>query len=215
MPSFAHSTAVQLSLIQELATVLQAARIPYRLFGGWGVDFLVGEITRPHSDVDLILWRRDAPAIRRILGERGYAGRPSPSGPELDARFCKQDQLVEIMFLQEQEGGGACWGDWRLPPDALAARDGRLGEISCPVVSPRLLLGCKGGGLGRVRGGLLRVPDPAGSPARRPSLPHRRPLPPAPRGAGLRSRATVGVDRRGRRLPVPRPAARPPPVPEQ
>jgi Aminoglycoside-2''-adenylyltransferase len=143
MLSSAHPTAAQLSLIQELTLVLRAARIPHWLFGGWAVDFLVGEITRPHSDVDLIIWRRDVPAFRQILVERGYAERPSPSGPELDAQFCKQDQPVEIMFLQEQEDGGACWGDWRLPPDALEARDGRLGEIICPVVSPRLLLGCK------------------------------------------------------------------------
>jgi hypothetical protein len=143
MLSSADPTAVQLSLIQELTTVLRAARIPHWLFGGWVVDFLVGEITRPHSDVDLIIWRRDVPAFRQLLVEGGYTERPSPSGPELDARFCKQGQLVEVMFLHEQEDGGACWGDWRLPPDALEAGHGRLGEILCPVVNPRLLLGCK------------------------------------------------------------------------
>jgi hypothetical protein len=143
MRSSADPTAVQLSLIQDLTTVLRAARIPHWLFGGWAVDFLLGEITRPHSDVDLILWRRDVPVLRQILVERGYTERPSPSGPELDARFCKEGELVELMFLHEQEDGGAGWGDWRLPPDALEAQLGRLGEILCPVVSPRLLLGCK------------------------------------------------------------------------
>ena len=50
------------------------------------------------------------PAFRQILEERGYAEHPSPSGPELDARFCKQGQFVEIMFLQEQADGGAWAG---------------------------------------------------------------------------------------------------------
>jgi hypothetical protein len=138
------SSAVQLSLIQEITTVLRAVRIPHWLFGGWAVDFLAGEITRPHSDVDLLLWRRDVPVFRQLLVERGYTELPTPSGPELDARFCKRDQLVEVMFLQQREDGGACWGDWRLPADALLAREGCLREVLCPVVSPRLLLGCKG-----------------------------------------------------------------------
>jgi hypothetical protein len=75
--------------------------------------------------------------------ERGYAEYPSPSGPELDARFSKQGQLVEIMFLHEREDGGTYWGDWCLPPDALEGWHGRLGEILCPVANPKLLLGCK------------------------------------------------------------------------
>src|SRR6266849_3139604 len=92
-------TAVQLRLIGELTTVMYAARIPHWLFGGWVVDFLMGEITRPHSDVDLIIWRRDAPAFRELLAGHGYTEGPSPSGPELDARLRKQSQRVAVMFI--------------------------------------------------------------------------------------------------------------------
>jgi hypothetical protein len=136
-------TDLQLSLIQEITTSLRPARISHWLFGGWVVDFLAGEITRPHSDVDLMIWRKDGSAFRQILLERGYAECPSPTGQELDARFCKHAQLVEIMFLQELENGGGAWGDWHLPPDALETQHGRLGEIVCPIVNPALLLGCK------------------------------------------------------------------------
>jgi hypothetical protein len=138
-----HPASVQLSLIHELTTALQAVQIPHWLFGGWVVDFLVGENTRPHSDIDLMIRRRDVPAFRQLLLERGYAESASPSGPELDARFCKQGQLVEIMFLHEREEGGTYWGDWRLPPDTLDGHHGRIGEIVSPVVSPKLLLDCK------------------------------------------------------------------------
>src|SRR4051794_31652442 len=92
-------TAVQLRLIGELTAGLQEARIPHWLFGGWVVDFLLGEITHPHSDVDLIIWRQGAPRFQALVTEQGYTELPSPSGPELDARFCKQGQLVEVMFL--------------------------------------------------------------------------------------------------------------------
>jgi hypothetical protein len=107
------------------------------------VDFLVGEITRPHSDIDLLIWRRDAPAFRDLLAGRAYSEGPSPSGPELDARFSKQSQLVEVMFLHEPEEGGVYWDHWCLAPNALEVRDGRLGEVLCPVINPHLLLGCK------------------------------------------------------------------------
>jgi aminoglycoside-2''-adenylyltransferase len=135
--------AVQLRLIHELTTVLHEARIPHWLFGGWGVDFLVGEITRPHHDIDLIVWLRDAPAFRDLLAWHGYNELSSPSGPELDARFCKQSQLLEVMFIHEREEGGTYWSHWRLPSGSLAARHGRVGDILCPIVSPQTLLDCK------------------------------------------------------------------------
>ena len=40
--------------------------------GGWGVDALLGEQTRPHADLDIAVEHRDVPAIRRLLAERGY-----------------------------------------------------------------------------------------------------------------------------------------------
>ena len=134
---------LQLRVIHELTTVLQEAEIPHWLFGGWVVDFLVGEITRPHSDVDLIVWLPDAPVFRLLLARQDYTELPSPSGPELDARFRKQSQLVEVMFVHEREDGETYWDHWHLPPGSLAARHGRVGEIFCPVINPKVLLDCK------------------------------------------------------------------------
>src|SRR5690242_4472858 len=93
------SAVVQLRLIRELTALLQTAGIHHWLFGGWAVDLLVGEITRPHSDIDLWILQRDAPAFRDLLARHGYEEGASPSGPELDARCCKQGQLLEVMFI--------------------------------------------------------------------------------------------------------------------
>jgi hypothetical protein len=143
MAPFDDPTAIQARLIAELTSFLQARGIPHWLFGGWVVDFLAGEITRPHHDIDLMVWQRDAAAFRQLLAQQGFDEGPSPSGPELDARFSKEGQLVEVMFLHASEAGDACWGQWRLPPDALEARHERLGEIVCPVIHSRVLLECK------------------------------------------------------------------------
>ena len=44
--------------------------------GGWGVDALLGEQTRPHSDLDIVVQDKDVPRIRALLEERGYTDVP-------------------------------------------------------------------------------------------------------------------------------------------
>jgi lincosamide nucleotidyltransferase A/C/D/E len=45
------------------------------LDGGWGVDALVGEQTRPHVDLDIAVKHEDVPKLRELLGARGYEQR--------------------------------------------------------------------------------------------------------------------------------------------
>ncbi len=40
--------------------------------GGWGVDALLGEQTRPHSDVDIVIQHKDVPRLRELLEAQGY-----------------------------------------------------------------------------------------------------------------------------------------------
>ncbi len=40
--------------------------------GGWGVDALLGEQTRPHRDLDIIVQQRDVPKLRELLELQGY-----------------------------------------------------------------------------------------------------------------------------------------------
>jgi lincosamide nucleotidyltransferase A/C/D/E len=43
------------------------------LDGGWGVDALVGEKTREHNDLDLIVRDADEALMRGVLAARGFA----------------------------------------------------------------------------------------------------------------------------------------------
>lgn len=52
---------------------LDAAGAAYWLDGGWGVDALLGEQTRAHGDVDLVLHRADLAGVRELLVAQGYA----------------------------------------------------------------------------------------------------------------------------------------------
>lgn len=46
--------------------------IPVWLTGGWGVDALLGEQTRPHKDLDVIVLLDDVARMRELLGCDGY-----------------------------------------------------------------------------------------------------------------------------------------------
>jgi len=51
---------------------LDGRGIPAWLDGGWGIDALLGEQTRPHEDVDLVVPVPDVPALVELLGAQGY-----------------------------------------------------------------------------------------------------------------------------------------------
>jgi lincosamide nucleotidyltransferase A/C/D/E len=56
----------------SLYTELENLGITIWIDGGWGVDALLGEQTRPHEDLDITVQRKDVPKLRRLLQVRGY-----------------------------------------------------------------------------------------------------------------------------------------------
>ncbi len=56
----------------SLYTELENLKIKIWLDGGWGVDALLGEQTRPHQDLDIAVQEKDVPRLRQQLQERGY-----------------------------------------------------------------------------------------------------------------------------------------------
>jgi lincosamide nucleotidyltransferase A/C/D/E len=56
----------------SLYTELRKLNINIWIDGGWGVDALLGEQTRPHKDLDIAIEHRDVPQLRALLEARGY-----------------------------------------------------------------------------------------------------------------------------------------------
>jgi lincosamide nucleotidyltransferase A/C/D/E len=56
----------------EILQLLEEAGIRVWLDGGWGIDALIGEQTRPHGDLDIIIDSRDVPLLRGTLEVRGF-----------------------------------------------------------------------------------------------------------------------------------------------
>ncbi len=52
--------------------LLSSHRIRVWLTGGWGIDALLGEQTRPHKDLDVIMLLNDVPGMWEILRRDSY-----------------------------------------------------------------------------------------------------------------------------------------------
>lgn len=51
---------------------LETAEVPCWLDGGWGVDALLGEQTRPHDDLDLVIELRSSDKAIERLSSMGF-----------------------------------------------------------------------------------------------------------------------------------------------
>lgn len=51
---------------------LQAEGLQVWLTGGWGIDALLGQQTRPHKDLDVIMLVDDVARLRELMGLEGY-----------------------------------------------------------------------------------------------------------------------------------------------
>lgn len=73
MRQYVRVTASQhLGALTWVDVLFERYGIEYWLFGGWAVDFLAGAVTRPHDDIDIAVWAKDAPNIFALLEERGW-----------------------------------------------------------------------------------------------------------------------------------------------
>ena len=130
--------SVQLGLIREIHVALKARSVPHWLGGGWALDFLLGEVSRVHGDVDWAIWKTDAPDVSACLCALGYT-QQEVRHPEEHIGFYKLDQYVSFGLLQRTQSGDVVtsgrWTDWPYPPGVFCAPEGQLGDLSCPILS--------------------------------------------------------------------------------
>jgi lincosamide nucleotidyltransferase A/C/D/E len=138
-------SSVDSASVVEIVAVLERAGVAVWLDGGWGVDALLGEETREHGDLDLILSRNDIPALRRALGELGFAERAEGSATNFvvaDARGREVD--VHAIELDARGYGSFALPDggrWPFPPSAFAGR-GRVAGRAVRCLSAEAQVMC-------------------------------------------------------------------------
>jgi len=100
--------------VVRIYALLEQNAFPTWLVGGWGIDALLGEHTRPHKDMDILVRLDDVARLRERLSREGFTlkllweeNQSVPDG---------QGQMVETGFVLVEPGG--------LEIDIHALRDG-------------------------------------------------------------------------------------------
>jgi len=131
--------------------------IPVWLTGGWGIDALLGEQTRPHKDLDVIMLLDDVVRMRALLARDGYGLKELWSenswvvdgqGVETATAFVLQDSEgreldVHAMRLDDQGNGIPDWeaGSLILATEDLAG-EGVIGGIAVQCLSLEMQVMC-------------------------------------------------------------------------
>jgi lincosamide nucleotidyltransferase A/C/D/E len=133
----------------EILDALASAGIDAWLDGGWGVDALLGEQTRSHQDVDLVVRLDQVAGMRSVLAPVGFRlieGAPDSNFVLRDGR----DREVDVHPVRFDDTGGGVYrmedgGDWIYPAAGFAGRGIIAGrEVKC--LTPDIqMLGHAGG----------------------------------------------------------------------
>ena len=109
--------------------------------GGWGVDALLGECTREHQDLDIIISWADSAVLTEALLERGFVD--IHTDDRKDRNFVMGHRLhgmIDFHVIELTEDGGAIYGpgeiDWIISKSELNAI-GSIGgrEVRCLSVN--------------------------------------------------------------------------------
>ena len=135
--------------VLEVLAALDAASVPIWLDGGWGVDALLGEQTREHADLDIILNATDVPALQRALLAIGLRLEPGASATNfvLSDDHARRVDAHPIAF--DSRGYGVFQlpdgRRWPFPPAAFAGK-GRVGGRPVRCLSADAQVQCHGQG---------------------------------------------------------------------
>ena len=133
----------QLTALAELDQLLSQAAIPYWVFGGWAVDFHVGELTRAHADIDIAVWAEDWLQIAALLANARWHHAPDP-GEDGYTCYRRGPVRLEVAFLARDEDGviytptRAGRGEW--PMGSFDDTVARLLGIQVRVVTRQSLI---------------------------------------------------------------------------
>lgn len=142
--TFGHQTESQLKLLSEISAICATIECRFWLRGGWAIDFLLGKVTRPHEDIDLITWIQNREQLELALVEAGYeqiSVREQFRGRQSD--FSKDGVDITFGYITNTHDGSIIMNglpEWGWRQDSLLSKSFILNGISAHVLHPRQLL---------------------------------------------------------------------------
>src|SRR5829696_2310751 len=136
-----------LSMVGSASDALERAGLEHWFFGGWAVDLWVGGLTRPHEDIDVLVWRRDQGRVHEALHEAGWVHTPTPEDL-VGTNYALDGYELQLTFVVPGANGGVVVPVPQQPivlssgPLAFARR--HLNDLSVRVLTLEMMLAIKG-----------------------------------------------------------------------
>ncbi len=127
--------------VRDFYVRLDKLGIDLWLDGGWAVDALLGEQTRPHNDIDIVIERKYSQTLRDSLEADGYYEEIRDDTREVN--FVLRDDAGHIVdfhvIVLEVEGNGRYEKGFIFPADSLTGQ-GIIGGRKVRCISPEWLV---------------------------------------------------------------------------
>jgi len=136
----------QLAVLGKLATATLDIDVAVWLSGGWAMDFHRGQVTRQHSDIDVIVAAEDQSPFWVALQDAGLAkGQPCRSGV-VDSSMSSGGP-IEVTYVETTDGHTVTIGvpDWPWPSGSFDCGTVVLEGVAMRPVSVEALLDMKTG----------------------------------------------------------------------
>lgn len=134
------NTQSQLNVLQEINETCSFLGATIWLRGGWAIDFLLGKVTRQHSDIDLVSLIQHRTKLESALVAAGFQQIPVN---EFQTDFLKDGVDISFVFVERSNEGrifAYSIPDWEWRSDSLQSLQYQLQGISVNVLSPQMLL---------------------------------------------------------------------------
>jgi lincosamide nucleotidyltransferase A/C/D/E len=144
-PQEVPATRMTSGAVVEFLSLMEISSVEVCLDGGWGIDALLGEQTREHGDLDIIVRVEDVPRLVAVTRSAGYVRQTggtdgnfvlkTPSGHEVDVHAIAFDgHGFGVFALRDGR-------KWPFPPAAFRGRGQVQGrEVRC--LSPDAQVQC-------------------------------------------------------------------------
>ena len=125
--------------VLKVIQLLNQNRIEIIIDGGWAVDAVLGEQTRPHEDLDLAVFHEDVPKIRSLFEALGYQEVPRDDSWECNFVLGdNQGHLIDFHSCTFDSEGNNIFGV-KYPLESLQG-SGIIGDLPVRCIPPDILV---------------------------------------------------------------------------
>lgn len=96
--------------VVEIVRLLEAENIDVWIDGGWAVDVLLGEQTRAHEDLDVVIQQKDVLKLRGLLEERDFKDVERDDTSAWNFVLGDSKRLVDIHVIVFDAKGNGLYG---------------------------------------------------------------------------------------------------------